>query len=217
MKESFSDTEEFVEQHKGLVIALVTRYLSRGGAQREDLVQVGTLALLRAQKSFDPARGFAFSTYAVPVIDGALRDYLRQNTPLCVPRSLHRAASRLSKARSALGEESSLAELAAFAGLSAEEAVLASDVFSAPVPLSELTEEGGGGVRVEEEGYEAVLSRLAVRQALSRLVREDRALISLRYLRGLTQVQTARVLKMTQVQVSRAERRILKMLRREFS
>ncbi|MBR6530739.1 MAG: sigma-70 family RNA polymerase sigma factor [Clostridia bacterium] len=195
----------------GLVFSLVSRYLSRG-AEREDLVQVASLGLVRALRGFDASRGFSFSTYAVPVIDGAIRDYLRTSSTLHVPRSARQIAARLSASRSVLGEGATLAEVAEHAGVSAEEAALASEALAVPASLSELCE-AGLEPAFTDAGFEAVLDRTALQEGMRHLEKREQALIDLRYFHGLTQNQTARVLCMTQVQVSRAEKRILQKLR----
>ncbi len=202
------------EKHAGLVQMLVNRHLSRAES-REDLVQVANLGLIRALRSFDPSRGFSFSTYAVPVIEGTLRDHLRRAGTLSVPRSLRTSAARLARARALLGEEVPLSRLAFEAGITEEEAVLASELSVSPASLSELEEEGTLPA-APDAGYDAVLDRVMVEEGLSRLEKRDAALISLRYFHGLTQEKTARVLSMTQVQVSRAEKRILTYLRKLF-
>ena len=199
------------EKHAGLVQMTVNRHLSRAES-REDLVQVAYFGLIRALKSFDPSRGFQFSTYAVPVIEGVLRDHLRRSGTLSVPRSLRTSAARLARARETLGEDASLARLAEEAGISEEDAVLASELSVSPASLSELEEEGTLPA-APDAGYDAVLDRVMLEEGLSHLKKQDAALISLRYFHGLTQEKTARVLSMTQVQVSRAEKRILAFLK----
>ncbi len=199
----------------GLVYALVGRYRDRGEA-REDLIQVATLGLLCALEKYDPSRGFRFSTYAIPVIDGKLRDYFRASGTVHVSRALKQNAAKLSRASAELGQDAPLLQLAAAAGLSAEEAALAFAAMRPVKSLQELSEEGMEP-QAAEDGYERVLDKLCLSEALAALPREDAALIRLRYFHALTQSQTARVLKMTQVQVSRAEKRILAKLRELLS
>ena len=179
---------------------------------REDLVQAGMEGLLRALRDFDETRGVSFSTYAVPVIEGHLRDFLRRNSTVKIPRSLRADAARLARAQETLGEEASLNEAAKLAGLTEEQAALAAGVFTPPKSIAELCEEGGEPSAGEGE-YDALVDRLALTEGLSRLDVRDAALIRLRYYRRMTQTDTARVLSMTQVQVSRAEKRILAQLR----
>ena len=195
----------------GLVYALVARHRP-SAAYREDLVHAGVEGLLRALRDFDNTRGVSFSTYAVPVIEGHLRDFLRQNSTVKIPRSLRADAAKLARARECLGENASLKELSDLAGLSEEDAALAAGVFTPPKSIAELCEEGAEPSGGEGE-YDGVVDRLALSEGLSRLDARDAALIRLRYFRGFTQKDTARVLKMTQVQVSRAEKRILSTLR----
>lgn len=199
------------EEHAGLVHMLVSRHAS-SPESREDLVQVANLGLIRALRGFDPSRGFRFSTYAVPVIEGALRDHLRTLGTVSAPRSLRTAAARLARARAELGEGVPLSRLAEHAGVSAEDAVLAMEFSRTPAPLSELEEEGVLP-SFHETGYDAALDRVLLEQGLQKLSKEDAALISLRYFHGLTQERCARTLSMTQVQVSRAEKRILAFLK----
>ena len=199
------------EEHIGLVHMLVARHRP-AESDREDLVQAGIEGLLRALRDFDESRGVAFSTYAVPVIEGHLRDFLRRNSTVKIPRSLRTDAARLARAQETLGEGASLREAAKLAGLTEEAAALAAGVFTPPKSIAELCEEGVEP-SVDEREYDALVDRLALSEGLSRLTVRDAALIRLRYYRRMTQTDTARVLSMTQVQVSRAEKRILAQLR----
>lgn len=195
----------------GLVHTVADRYLGRG-VEREDLVQVASLGLLRALRGFDESRGLAFSTYAVIVIEGQVRDYLRGASALRVSRSVRTHAARLSRAQAALGEGATLAACAEAAGLTQEEAALAADAFTQPVSLAQW-EEGGREIACTESGYDAVLDSVLLSDALGKLEKREANLVRLRYFHGLTQSRTARVLNLTQVQVSRAEKRILQKLR----
>lgn len=204
------EREALLQKHRGLVVSIVTRFLGRGES-REDLEQVASLALLEADARFEPARGLAFSTYAYPVIEGRLREHLRRGGTVTLSRALRRNTALLARARETLGEEASIPALSEHTGLSKEEVALALGAMQTPRSLSELAEHQTPAH--EESGYEAVLTRHTVAQALGLLSRRDRALISLRYLRGLSQSETARVLGVTQSTVSRAESRILRTLR----
>ena len=189
----------------------------------EDLYQLGCLGFLKAVRGFDPAFGTQFSTYAVPKIAGEIRRFLRDDGPVKVSRSLKERAAAIWAARSrleaALGREPTLSELARDTGLTPED-IAAAETAAGPV-VSLQAETGEGGLTLEgllsggnEE--EQLVERLALRTALRRLPEREQQILLLRYYRGMTQTDTARVVGVSQVQVSRLERRALGRLREEL-
>lgn len=208
-----------VEENRPLIWSVVQRYMGRG-VEREDLFQLGCIGFLKALDGFDPAYGTQFSTYAVPKIAGEIRRFLRDDGAVKVSRGLKEQAGRIQCARerlrSALGREPALSQLAAETGLSIEEIACAE---TAAEPVVSLQAETGEGLTLEstlgDEGMEAgIIESLALWQAVERLPERERRVIRLRYCHGLTQQQTAGLLGVSQVQISRMERRAVDRLRK---
>ena len=211
--------ERVLEENSGLIWSVVRRYYGRG-VEVEDLYQLGCLGFLKAVRGYDPAFGTQFSTYAVPKIAGEIRRFLRDDGTVKVSRSLkERGISiRAIRARLAgeLGREPTLSELAAETGLTAEE-IAAAETATDPV-ASLQAETGESGLTLEgllgSGGMEEkVVERLSLHAALGTLPQREREVLLLRYYKGLTQVRVARVLGVSQVQVSRLERRAVEKLR----
>jgi RNA polymerase sporulation-specific sigma factor len=213
--------EQAVIENNGLIWSVVRRYYGRG-VDPEDLYQLGCLGFLKAVRGFDTAYGCQFSTYAVPKIAGEIRRFLRDDGAIKVGRSLREQAQTLytlrQRLRQQLGREPVLSELAEASGLTAEEIAQVDLATDAPDSLQRetadgLTLEGTLGTEAPEE---SLVERIALREAIDRLPERERMTILLRYFKGLTQDQTARILGVSQVQVSRLERRGLKRLRESF-
>lgn len=216
--------EELIRYNTGLVTSIAARFIGRG-TDMEDLIQIGHIGLLKAIRTFDPARECAFSTYAVPLIFGEIRRFLRDDGPMKVPRTQKRLGAALIAERekaSAKGEELHIEELARRVGSSAAEAAAAME---ATMPLCSLSDYLWGGEEgpmlenavcdVEEE--ERNFNRLAITCALDKLPSLRRRIIKLRYFQDLSQQQTADRLGLTQVKVSREEKKILAFLQKELS
>ena len=211
--------EQVLEENNGLIWSVVRRYYGRG-VEPDDLYQLGCLGFLKAVRGFDPAFGTQFSTYAVPKIAGEIRRFLRDDGAVKVSRGLKERGVSVRGARARLwgelGREPLLSELAEATGLTPEE-IAAAETAAEPV-LSLQAETGEGGLTLEgmlsgggmEEG---LVERLALRSALEQLPERERQVILLRYYRGLTQARSAKVLGVSQVQVSRLERRAVDRLR----
>ena len=216
--------ERLVEKNRPLIYHLAGRLSSRT-SDMEELCDVGMIGLVKAMNTFDLERGVMFSTYAVPLIFGEMRRFLRDDGMIKVSREEKRLCAKLSAERErlvALGEEVSIGKLAASVGVSVEDAASAlgsaSPVRSfeeaayesedGPTLLSTLTEEGA-----VERGFD----RLALRMAMESLSAFQQKLIWLRYFRDLSQARCAELLGITQVKVSREEKKILERLRRELS
>lgn len=210
--------ERLLEENAGLVWSVVRRYFGRG-VDPEDLYQLGCLGFLKAVQGFDPAFGCQFSTYAVPKIAGEIRRFLRDDGAVKVSRGLRERGGSIQRARdklqSGLGREPTLSELSAETGLEPEEIAAAE---TANAPVSSLQMDLGEGLTLEQmvgDGgmEEGLLERLALRQAVAALSDREQQVIQLRYFRGLTQDKTAKILKVSQVQVSRIERKAMTRLR----
>ena len=211
-----------LEANSGLIWAVVKRYYGRG-AEPEDLYQLGCLGFLKAVQGFDPAYGTQFSTYAVPKIAGEIRRYLRDNGALKVSRGLREQSLTIYSAReqlrTRLGREPALSELSEATGLSPEEIAVAELAAAAP---DSLQQENAEGLTLESTladtaaTEEALVERIALRAAIRALPDQEQQTILLRFYRGLTQQQCARILGVSQVQVSRLEKRALERLRRDM-
>ena len=213
---------QLVEENQGLIWSLVHRY-ARKGMDSEDLYQLGCLGFLKAVQGFDLDYGTQFSTYAVPKIAGEIRRFLRDDGMIRVGRGKREQALRLHKARedlqAQLGRDPALSELAQATGMTQEE-IAAADLAAAAV-ISLQAESGETGLALEmvvgsESPEEGLVETVALRTAIDRLPERERKLILLRYYKGLTQDKTARVLGISQVQVSRLEKKCLQILRREL-
>lgn len=213
--------EQAVIENNGLIWSVVRRYYGRG-VDPEDLYQLGCLGFLKAVQGFDFDYGTCFSTYAVPKIAGEIRRFLRDDGTIKVGRSLREQAQTLytvrQRLRQQLGREPVLSELSEATGWTAEEIAQVDLATDAPDSLQRetadgLTLEGTLGTEAPEE---SLVERIALREAIDHLPERERMTILLRYFKGLTQDQTARILGVSQVQVSRLERRGLKRLRESF-
>lgn len=224
-REGDADAEaELLELNMGLVRRVAARFCGRG-TDNDDLLQIGTVGLLKAIRSFDPDRGFAFSTYAVPLVVGEIKRSLRDEGLIKVGRQQKKLGHDLLSVRAAIlseeGREPRISELAAACNVSAEEAAMALD---AVAPVSSLSEpaDGDGELTLEsrladpDDRIERLVDHLALTQALKRLDPQSRRLVVLRYFEGLTQQKTADLLGVSQVKISREEKRILAALRREL-
>lgn len=201
-----------------LVHSIVRRFAGRG--EPEDLFQLGCIGLIKAIRDFDLTRPVEFSTYAVPKIAGEMRRFLRDDGPIKVSRTVKEHAAAVQRAKQALcaetGESPRLSQLCQATGLTLEEVLEALQAPSECQSLEETVREDGAPLLelLPGESPEAALAeRLDVRQAVALLEPLQRQVILLRYLRDLTQQNTARILGVTQVQVSRLEKRAMARLR----
>jgi len=214
--------EQVLLENNGLIWSVVRRYYGRG-VELDDLYQLGCMGFLKAVRGYDPAYGTQFSTYAVPKIAGEIRRFLRDDGPVKVSRGLRERGAGIRAARARLsnqlGREPALSELAQATGLTPEE-IAAAETANEPV-VSLQAETGEDGLTLEglltaggeEEG---LLERLTLRAAISALPDRERQVLLLRYYRGMTQMDTARVLGVSQVQVSRLERRAVEKLQEKM-
>lgn len=210
--------EQRITENLGLVHTCAGRFRGRG-VEYDDLVQAGCVGLIKAADRFDPARGYAFSTYAVPVILGEIRALFRQGGAIKIGRTTRDRARAVSacadRLTERLGRQPTVTELAQTLTLSPEETAV---LVNAAGPVVSLTEtDSMRELSVPEAAPESALTdRIALEQAVASLPAQDRTLIFLRYVQGSTQTAVARQLGMTQVQVSRREKRILLQLRSQL-
>ena len=207
------------EENLGLVHLCANRFRGRG-IEYDDLYSAGCIGLLKAVKAFDSGRGVKFSTYAVPVILGEIKRLFRDGGAVRVSRSLKELSMRLSRIcedfRQREMREPTVAELSQLSG-ETESAVAEALCVSQPtVSLTAGDDDEGQTDIPTESPDESITDLLALRQIMARLPHEDRALLELRYFRRLTQTKTAQALGMTQVQVSRREKKLLTQMREEL-
>lgn len=214
------------EENAGLVYSVAKRFLGRG-VEMEDLVQIGSIGLLKAIDHFDRSYDVRFSTYAVPMILGEIRRYLRDDGILKVSRSLKENCVRIYSAREKLekelGREPVLEEIAAAAELSVEEALISLESGAEVESLHKIIYQGDGNdislmdrLQEKENGQDLALNRIFLDEILQKLKVKERQLIYMRYFKDMTQTEIAEELGISQVQVSRMEKRILKQLKEQL-
>lgn len=215
-----------IEENMGLIHHVVKRFLGRG-VEAEDLFQIGAVGLVKAVDRFDLSFGVRFSTYAVPMIAGEIKRFLRDDSMIKVSRSLKELAVKAARLREQLlmerGEEPGVDELAERLRVEPEELVQAMDSCTEVESLQKVISQGDGeGVslmeRVEQgkDEQEALLRRILLEELLSSLDPKERRLIVLRFFHDRTQTQVASELGMSQVQVSRLEKKILSVLKEKM-
>lgn len=217
--------EALVEENIGLVRSIAYRFRDRG-TELEDLIQIGTIGMIKAVRSFSPEREVAFSTYAVPLIMGEIKRHLRDEGLIKVSRIYKKLSADLGRARSRIiadeGREPSISELADICGISATEAAVALEAIS---PISSLSDSLGDDEKLtlesqladDDREIERLNDKLALTQAISRLPSLWRQIVTLRYFKNMTQQQVADDLGLSQVKVSREEKKILQALRLELT
>lgn len=216
--------ERLAELNSALVYSIAGRFSGRG-VDMSDLVESGNIGLVKAMKTFDFSHGCAFSTYAVPLIFGEIRRFLRDDGIIKVSREEKRLSALLlaeRERRLSTGEDADIASIAAAIGISPQDA---SSALFASSPVRSLDEAAFddddtatlGSVISDDEAEMKSFDRFALRVAIEKLSEPHRKLIILRYFRDLSQTETARILGLTQVKVSREEKKIIELLRRELS
>lgn len=211
--------QQILEENSGLIWSVARRYFGRG-VDAEDLYQLGCIGFIKAVEGFDPGYGTQFSTYAVPKIAGEIRRFLRDDGAVKVSRGVKERAAQIHQARQTLeqrlGREPTLSEIAEHTGLACEDIAEAETAVS---PAESLHKESG------DEGFtlehvlgdyaqeERLLESVALRAAIEELPEKEQQVLCLRFYHGLTQSDSARVLHISQVQVSRLERRAVEKLR----
>ena len=211
--------ERLIIENSGLIWSIARRYFGRG-VEADDLYQLGCVGFLKAIAGFDLSYGTQFSTYAVPKIAGEIRRFLRDDGAVKVSRSVKERAGTIKKIRQQLtgelGREPTLSELSGALGIPPEEIASAELATSSTESLQRQT--GEEGITLEDvlsnSGMEeGILERMALREAILALTPREQTVISLRYFHGLTQQKVAQVIGVSQVQVSRIEKKALERLR----
>lgn len=212
-------TEMLVEENSGLIWAVVRRFLGRG-TDAEDLYQLGCLGFLKAVEGFDLQFGTQFSTYAVPKISGEIRRFLRDDGAVKVSRTLKEQAANIRGTRNrltaALGREPTIMEISRQTGLSPEEIALAETATAAAESIQRETGDEGFSLEdilTDTESEERMVEKIALRQAICALPDRERSVIHLRYFHALTQQRVAKIMNISQVQVSRIEKKAIESLK----
>lgn len=208
-------SEQLITENSGLIWSIARRYLGRG-TESDDLYQLGCLGFLKAVEGFDLNYGTQFSTYAVPKISGEIRRFLRDDGAVKVSRGLKEQSLTIKTARSrltnSLGREPTIAEISRQTGLTAEEIAMAETATAATESIQKESGEDGfslENVLTDTESEERLVERIALSQAVNKLDQRENMVVKLRYFHGLTQQQTAKILDVSQVQISRIEKKAL--------
>lgn len=214
--------EQMVVENAGLIWSIVRRFMGRG-VEMDDLYQLGCLGFLKAIDGFDAEFGTQFSTYAVPKIAGEIRRFLRDDGSVKVSRTIKEQAAQIKSIRNQLtaelGREPLLSEVSAASGFSPEEIAAAETALMPTDSLQRPAGEDGcslGQLIPGAEIEEKIIESVSLRSAIGELEPRQRAVIDMRYFRGLTQEKTARIIGISQVQVSRVERKALSILREKL-
>ncbi len=207
--------ELLVRENSGLIWSVARRFIGRG-AEPDDLYQLGCLGFLKAVEGFDLNFGTQFSTYAVPKIAGEIRRFLRDDGAVKVSRGIKEQAAQIKTARNhliaGLGREPTIQEISENTGLTPEEIAIAETATAATESIQKQTGEDGfslENILTDTESEEKLVERISLRQAVDKLPEREALVIRLRYFHGLTQERVARVLSVSQVQVSRIEKKSL--------
>ena len=216
--------ESIIEENMGLVRSIALRFRDRG-TDYDDLVQIGTIGMIKAVRSFSFEREVVFSTYAVPLIMGEIKRHLRDEGPIKISRIYKKLSMDIGRVRNKIltdeGREPTIVELAELCGISVEDAAIALETIN---PIASLSETYGDDEKLtlesqlasDDREIEKLTDKIALGQVISRLPKDWQKIITLRYYRNMTQQQVADALGLSQVKVSREEKKILASLREEL-
>ena len=216
--------ESIIEENMGLVRSIALRFRDRG-TDYDDLVQIGTIGMIKAVRSFSFEREVVFSTYAVPLIMGEIKRHLRDEGPIKISRIYKKLSMDIGRVRNKIltdeGREPTIVELAELCEISVEDAAIALETIN---PIASLSETYGDDEKLtlesqlasDDREIEKMTDKIALGQVISRLPKDWQKIITLRYYRNMTQQQVADALGLSQVKVSREEKKILASLREEL-
>ncbi|GAB6149088.1 RNA polymerase sporulation sigma factor SigF [Clostridium novyi] len=219
--------DELVEKNLPLVTAISKKFLNRG-YEYEDIFQIGSMGLIKAINNFDSSYNVQFSTYAVPMIMGEIRRFIRDDGLIKVSRSVKYTARKLhfdkEKLTKKLNREPTVEELSKFSGIDKEQIIFATEAINEPKYLYDTIHQDDGSpiylidkVVLKDESEIDELDKIALKEALSKLDQRSRQIIILRYFKDITQVKVAKMLGISQVQVSRIEKKVLKTMKEKLS
>ena len=208
-----------VSENAGLIWSVTRRFIGRG-VESDDLYQLGCLGFLKAVDGFDLGYGTQFSTYAVPKIAGEIRRYLRDDGTVKVSRGIKEQAAMINTKRNKLigllGREPTIEEISRHTGIPSEEIAMIETAVSTVESIHETTGDGSftlESILSDTESEEKMIEKMSLRHAIAKLPERERNVIQLRYYHGLTQARIAKLLKVSQVQVSRIEKKAITNLR----
>ncbi len=211
--------EQLLQENSGLIWSVARRFIGRG-TEADDLYQLGCLGFLKAVDGFDFSYGTQFSTYAVPKIAGEIRRFLRDDGAVKVSRGIKERAATIKTARNqlvhALGREPTIQEISVQTGFTIEDIAVAETATASVESMQQETGEDGfslENILSDTQSEDKMLEQIALRQGIDRLPEREALVIRLRYYHGLTQQRVSRVLDVSQVQVSRIEKKALARLR----
>ncbi len=215
--------EEIVKNNMGLVYMIVRRFVSRG-VEAEDLAQIGSIGLIKAIRKFDTSYDVKFSTYAVPMIMGEIRRFIRDDGSIKVSRSLKELAMAVYRTKEDLqkttGREASVSEIADILGKSVEDVIQAVNAVSEPKSMYTYDNEGNEinviDKMLSDEFENDVINKVTAEEILDSLSERERLILIYRYFKGKTQSEIAKMLSVSQVQVSRIEKAVIKRLKKEY-
>ena len=212
-------TETLVAENTGLIWSVTRRFIGRG-VESDDLYQLGCLGFLKAVEGFDLQFGTQFSTYAVPKIAGEIRRFLRDDGAVKVSRSIKEQSVQINQKRVQLmnlfGREPTIHELSCQLWITVEEIAMIENAMSAVESIHQPNGDDGftlENVLTDTESEDKLIEKMALRQAIDKLPDREKSIISLRYFHGLTQDRTAKIMSVSQVQVSRIEKKAISRLR----
>ena len=214
------DRDKKITENIGLVHSIANRFRNRG-ADYDDLFQAGCVGLIKAVDNFDESKGFAFSTYAVPVIMGEIKRIFRDGGAIKISRSLKEKSIKVQAIRdkflSKNLREPTVSELASLSGYDVEELSEILNIINPVVSINMLTEEGSEEIDIPVDDSDKMFDRLSLEQVMTTLTETERLLIEYRFYHGKTQCETAKILNVSQVQVSRKEKAILLKMRNKLN
>ncbi|HAZ19734.1 MAG TPA: RNA polymerase sigma-F factor [Clostridiales bacterium] len=213
-----NEEEKEVLNNLGLVKSIAARFIGRG-VDFDDLVQIGSIGLIKAVRQFDPSRENAFSTYAVPLIMGEIRRYFRDNGPIKISRKIQGELRTIQKYTDEYekqhGHEPIVDDIVTGTGISYEDVILAMNATAAPISLTPIDEDMEE-MAIQDKNAQSPLHALEFYDVINMLEQTEQLLIYLRFIKGLTQTQVAKVLHSTQVKISRLEKKIKQKLKQEL-
>lgn len=219
--------DKLVENNLPLVSSISKKFLNRG-YEYDDIFQIGCMGLVKSVNNFDESFNVQFSTYAVPMIMGEIKRFLRDDGLIKVSRSVKYAARKLHYDREdltkKLNREPTVEELAEYSGMTSEEIIFATEAINEPKYLYDTIHQDDGSpvylidrIKNNEEEDTVTLDKIALKEALGKLDARSRQIITLRYFKDITQVKVAKMLGISQVQVSRIEKKVLKSMKEKLS
>lgn len=213
------DRDKKITENIGLVHSIANRFRNRG-ADYDDLFQAGCVGLIKAVDNFDESKGFAFSTYAVPVIMGEIKRIFRDGGAIKVSRSLKEKSIKVQAMRDKFLSENlrepTVSELASLSGYDVEELSEILNIINPVISINMLTEQGSEEIDIPVDDSDKMFDRLSLEQVMTTLTETERLLIEYRFYQGKTQCETAKILNISQVQVSRKEKAILLKMRNKL-